>query len=157
MVVLELEESSLLLDEKLLRFMDQLELLEEKRAALNSLIEQGWFSMSKARYSMGNKRVSALQYASEIEPLVCVHARTLDNGEVDFCTERSKQKARDEAGKEARSIEDIGPQEEVIELSAEIATLQTAILNSRQELKQCRKDKPILQEVSATRLEKLTD
>ncbi|KAK1898655.1 Coiled-coil domain containing protein 115 [Dissostichus eleginoides] len=112
MVVLELEESSLLLDEKLLRFMDQLELLEEKRAALNSLIEQGWFSMSKARYSMGNKRVSALQYASEIEPLVCVHARTLDNGEVDFCTERSKQKARDEAGKEARSIEDIGPQEE---------------------------------------------
>lgn len=221
MVVLELEESSLLLDEKLLRFMDQLELLEEKRAAVNSLIEQGWFSMSKARYSMGNKRVSALQYASEMEPLVCVHARTLDNGEVDFCTERSKQKARDEAGKEARSIEDIGPQEEgvrrrnkpknnipekkegeeassekaaevtpirksdqnpqqdplkwfgilvpqtlkqaqssftqVIELSAEIATLQTAILNSRQELKQCRKDKPILQEVSATRLEKLTD
>lgn len=41
-----------------------------------------------------------------------MHYRTLDNGEVDFCTERSKQKARDEAGKEARSIEDIGPQEE---------------------------------------------
>ncbi len=36
----ELEESSLLLDEKLLRFMDQLESLEEKRATLNSLIEQ---------------------------------------------------------------------------------------------------------------------
>uniref|UniRef100_A0A7N6AXM0 Vacuolar ATPase assembly protein VMA22 n=1 Tax=Anabas testudineus TaxID=64144 RepID=A0A7N6AXM0_ANATE len=69
MGVSELEESSLLLDEKLLQFMDQLELLEEKRATLNSLIEQGWFSMSKARYSMGNKQVSALQYASEIEPL----------------------------------------------------------------------------------------
>lgn len=40
MGVTELEESSLLLDEKLLRFMDQLELLEEKRATLNSLIEQ---------------------------------------------------------------------------------------------------------------------
>lgn len=36
----ELEESSLLLDESLLRFMDQLELLKEKRATLNSLIEQ---------------------------------------------------------------------------------------------------------------------
>lgn len=40
MGVTELEESSLLLDEKLLRFMDQLELLEEKRATLNTLIEQ---------------------------------------------------------------------------------------------------------------------
>lgn len=36
---------------------------------------QGWFSISKARYSMGNKQVSALQYASEIEPLVHVHTR----------------------------------------------------------------------------------
>lgn len=36
---------------------------------------QGWFSMSKARYSMGNKQVSALQYASRIEPLVRVNAR----------------------------------------------------------------------------------
>lgn len=40
MGVSELDKSSLLLDEKLLRFMDQLELLEEKRLALNSLIEQ---------------------------------------------------------------------------------------------------------------------
>merc|ERR1711915_589943 len=109
MGISELEESSLSLDGKLLRFMDQLELLEEKRATLNSLIEQGWFTMSKARYSMGNKQVSALQYASEIEPLVCVHARTLDNGEVDFCTERVTQSK--ESGKDVRSIEDIGPQE----------------------------------------------
>uniref|UniRef100_A0AAQ4R8X0 Vacuolar ATPase assembly protein VMA22 n=1 Tax=Gasterosteus aculeatus aculeatus TaxID=481459 RepID=A0AAQ4R8X0_GASAC len=69
MGVSESEGSSTLLDEKLLRFMEQLELLEEKRASLNSLIEQGWFSMSKARYSMGNKHVSPLQYASEMEPL----------------------------------------------------------------------------------------
>ncbi|XP_076596220.1 vacuolar ATPase assembly protein VMA22 [Chaetodon auriga] len=210
MGVSELEESSLLLDERLLRFMDQLELLEEKRATLNSLIEQGWFSMSKARYSMGNKQVSALQYASEIEPLVCVHARTLENGEVDFCTERVKEKCCNEDGKDARSIEDIGPQEEgirrrikpnkditekeankeassekapevtpvrkseqnpqqdplkwfgilvpqslkqaqssfrqVIELSAEIAALQTAVLNTREELKHSMKDKHVLQE-----------
>lgn len=48
MGVKELEQSSLLLDEKLLRFMEQLELLEEKRAALNSLIEQVRHSYSYA-------------------------------------------------------------------------------------------------------------
>lgn len=36
----EVEELSLQLDEKLMLFMDQLELLEEKRKAFNSLIEQ---------------------------------------------------------------------------------------------------------------------
>ncbi|XP_054464488.1 coiled-coil domain-containing protein 115 [Anoplopoma fimbria] len=219
MVVSDLDKSSVLLDEKLLCFMEQLELLEEKRAALNSLIEQGWFSMSKARYSMGNKHVSPLQYASEIEPLVCVHAKTLDNGEVDFCTERVKQKCN-EVGKD--KIEDIGPQEEgvrrrikpkkdmtekeaseetssekapevtpvrksdqnpqqdplkwfgilvpqslkhaqssfqqVVELSAEIATLQTAVLNTRRELKHSMKDKRIhLEEASATQLDKMAD
>ncbi|XP_008302307.1 coiled-coil domain-containing protein 115 isoform X2 [Stegastes partitus] len=208
MGVSEEEESSLLLDEKLIRFMDQLESLEEKRATLNSLIEQGWFSMSKARYSMGNKQVSALQYASEIEPLVCVNARTQDNGEVQFCTERPTQKSSKESAKDL-PIEDVGPQEEgvrrrnkpkkdirekeasedasskkapeanpvrksdhdpqqdplkwfgilvpqslkqaqssfkqVIELSAEIATLQIAVLNTRQELKDCLKNKHTLQ------------
>lgn len=205
MGVPEVEESSLLLDEKLMRFMDELELLEEKRATLNSLIEQGWFSMSKARYSMGNKQVSALQYASEIEPLVCVNARMQDDGEVQFCTERPTQKCSEESARDLRPIEDVGPQEEgvrrrnkpkkekaekdasddasskkapevnpvrksdqnpqqdplkwfgilvpqslkqaqssfkqVIELSAEIATLQTAVLNTRQELKDCLKNK----------------
>ncbi|XP_008302309.1 coiled-coil domain-containing protein 115 isoform X3 [Stegastes partitus] len=208
MGVSEEEESSLLLDEKLIRFMDQLESLEEKRATLNSLIEQGWFSMSKARYSMGNKQVSALQYASEIEPLVCVNDRTQDNGEVQFCTERPTQKSSKESAKDL-PIEDVGPQEEgvrrrnkpkkdirekeasedasskkapeanpvrksdhdpqqdplkwfgilvpqslkqaqssfkqVIELSAEIATLQIAVLNTRQELKDCLKNKHTLQ------------
>ncbi|XP_026188173.1 vacuolar ATPase assembly protein VMA22 isoform X1 [Mastacembelus armatus] len=220
MGVSELEESSLLFDEKLLRFMDQLELLEEKRATLNSLIEQGWFSMSKARYSMGNKQVSALQYASEIEPMVFVHARTLDSGEVDFCTERVPPNR--ESGKDVRSIENIGPQDEgvrrrnkpknnttekeanvqtgddkapevssvkksdtnsqqdplkwfgilvpqslkqaqssfkqVIDLSAEIATLQTSVLNIRQELKNSMKDKLTLQEkASGAKLDKAAD
>lgn len=40
MGVSKLKESSVVLDEELLRFMDLLELLEEKRAAFNSLIEQ---------------------------------------------------------------------------------------------------------------------
>lgn len=201
MVVTETQEH-LLLDEKLLRFMDQLELLEQKRAALNSLIEQGWFSLTQARYSMGNKQVSALQYASEMEPLVCVHVRTLEDGEVEFLTVKSTQKCEDST----RCIEDIGPQEEgvrrrnrpkkditekkasgdtssenapeknplrkrdqnpqqdplkwfgilvpqplkqaqssfkqVIELSAEIAALQIAVLNTRQELKHGLGNKP---------------
>ncbi|CAK6951513.1 coiled-coil domain-containing protein 115 [Scomber scombrus] len=221
MGVTELEESSLLLDEKLLRFMDQLELLEEKRATLNTLIEQGWFSMSKARYSMGNKQVSALQYASEIEPLICVHARSLDTGKMDFCAERVSQKCSI-SGKDDRSIEDIGPQEEgvrkrikskkdvtkketsedassekapevppvrksdqnpqqdplkwfgilvpqslkqaqssfkqVIDLSAEIATLQTAVLIARQDLMHSMKEKYTLQEkTSGAQLDKVAD
>ncbi|XP_014886597.1 coiled-coil domain-containing protein 115 [Poecilia latipinna] len=114
MGVLRPEESCLLLDEKLLYFMDQLELLEEKRKTLNSLIEQGWFSISKARYSMGNKQVSALQFANEMEPLVSVHVRTLQNDKVEFCAERSSQKCNDEFVKEPTPIEDIGPQEEGI-------------------------------------------
>ncbi|XP_030589138.1 vacuolar ATPase assembly protein VMA22 [Archocentrus centrarchus] len=203
MGVSEVEESFLLLDEKLLRFMEQLELLEEKRATFNSLIEQGWFSMSKARYTMGNKQVSALQYASELKPLVCVHTRMLDNGEVDFSTERFTQTCSKESGKDQKAIEDIGPQEEgvrrrnrpkkgiaekeesestssekppaakrdqnphqdplkwfgvlvpqslkhaqssfkqVIELSAQIAALQTAVLSARQELKHSLQNKHI--------------
>ena len=38
----EAEETSLLLDEQLLQYMDQLESLQEKRSALNALIEQVW-------------------------------------------------------------------------------------------------------------------
>ncbi|XP_029361602.1 vacuolar ATPase assembly protein VMA22 [Echeneis naucrates] len=217
MGVSELEESCLSLDEKLLGFMEQLDVLEQKRAALNSLIEQGWFTMSKARYSMGNKQVCALQYASEMEPLVCVHARKLDDGNVEFSTERVTQSKESE--KDVRLIEDIGPQEkgvrrrnkpqkditekgandkpssekateatpvkqrdhshqqdplkwfgilvpqslkqaqsafkQVIELSAEIATLQTAILNTKQELRNSMKHKHVLQEeISAAQLDK---
>lgn len=190
----DLERFSLEIDVKLLRFMDQLELLEEKRASLNALIEQGWFSISKARYSMGNKQVSSLQYASEIEPLLCVHTQSLDNGEIQFSTNKVNEKSNEDL----KPVEDIGPQEtgvrqrkqkkpnvdkkeesertipeqlqeikkvpkcvhspqqdplkwfgilvpqslkqaqssfkQVIELSAEIASLQTAVLNTRQEL-----------------------
>lgn len=38
--------------------------------------------------------------------------RTLDNGEVDFSTERAQQKCSKEVGLDAKSVEDIGPQEE---------------------------------------------
>uniref|UniRef100_A0A8C7CZR8 Vacuolar ATPase assembly protein VMA22 n=1 Tax=Oncorhynchus kisutch TaxID=8019 RepID=A0A8C7CZR8_ONCKI len=195
------KEECVLLDQKLLVFMDQLELLEEKRERLNSLIEQGWFSMSKARYSMGNKQVSALQYGSEMEPLVRVHTRTLESGEAEFQTKRRTLKSPQE-----RQVEDIGPKDkegvrrrvktqevpeidqsdnkhpltetepapsskpeanpqqdplkwfgilvpqtlkqaqasfkQVVELSAEVATLQSAVLTTRQQLWTRRTDGP---------------
>lgn len=107
-------EVDLLIDDKLLRFMDQLELLEEKRTRLNTLIEQGWFTMSKARYSMGNKQVSALQYESEMEPLVHVHTRALENGETEFYVERIAQtkSCPDDISKDFSPVEDIGPKDE---------------------------------------------
>lgn len=38
-------------------------------------LSQGWFSLSKARYAMGAKSVGPLQYASRMEPQVCVYTR----------------------------------------------------------------------------------
>ncbi|KAJ8359436.1 hypothetical protein SKAU_G00159610 [Synaphobranchus kaupii] len=108
----EMNEASQRLDECLLRFMDQLELLEEKRERLNSLIEQGWFSISKARYSMGNKQVSTLQYGSEIEPRVQINVRVLENGEAEFDTQRVERLRSEDLEKDPRQVEDIGPKDE---------------------------------------------
>ncbi|XP_077574971.1 vacuolar ATPase assembly protein VMA22 [Stigmatopora nigra] len=197
-----MDESAQSLDEKLLDFMDQLELLENKRARLNSLIEQGWFSISKARFSMGNKQVSTLQYASEMRPLVSLCISTLDHDKIEFCTEvppledrkiqvedigphkegvKQRRKPK-KSNREKESEEDLVvksskkmPQEQpisksqhnpqkdplqwfgilvpqslkqaqesfkqVIELSAEIATLQVLILNTRNELQHSFKKK----------------
>ncbi|KAF7696062.1 hypothetical protein HF521_006156 [Silurus meridionalis] len=104
-----LDPASLRLDEQLLHFMDQLEILEEKRQKLNMLIEEGWFNISKARYSMGNKQVSALQYASEMEPLVLVHASLSEKGEAAFRCKRINDKA--EELKQSDTVETIGPTE----------------------------------------------
>ncbi|XP_051961579.1 coiled-coil domain-containing protein 115-like [Xyrauchen texanus] len=101
-------DQQLRLDEQLLLFMDQLEALEEKRDKLNSLIEEVWFSIAKARYSMGNKQVSALLYASEMEPLVNVHASLLESGKVEFKCERSENNTEELKN---NMIEDIGAKE----------------------------------------------
>ena len=50
---------------------------------------QGWFSLSKARYSMGNKQVSSLQYASEMEPQIFVQARWVVTSWNNSCNNRS--------------------------------------------------------------------
>ncbi|XP_067227200.1 coiled-coil domain-containing protein 115 [Chanodichthys erythropterus] len=96
------------LDAQLLLFMDQLEALEEKRHKLNSLIEEGWFSIAKARYSMGNKQVSVLQYASEMEPLVHVEASLLEGGTAEFKCERRENKTEEPKN---NTVEDIGAKE----------------------------------------------
>ena len=49
---------------------------------------QGWFSLSKARYSMGNKQVSSLQYASEMEPQILVQARWVVTSWNNSCNNR---------------------------------------------------------------------
>lgn len=103
-----MRDQQICLDEQLLLFMDQLEALEEKRHKLNSLIEEGWFSISKARYSMGNKQVSSLQYASEMEPLVHVEASLLESGTVEFKCNRAENKTEELKN---NTIEDIGAKE----------------------------------------------
>ncbi|XP_066528571.1 coiled-coil domain-containing protein 115 isoform X2 [Hoplias malabaricus] len=104
-----LDPVSLKIDQQLLQFMEQLEILEEKRQKLNSLIEEGWFNISKARYSMGNKQVSALQYASEMKPLICVQSSISEKGEVAFKCEPTEFKS--EELKASGTAEDIGPKD----------------------------------------------
>ncbi|XP_076840719.1 vacuolar ATPase assembly protein VMA22 isoform X2 [Brachyhypopomus gauderio] len=103
-----LDPASLRIDQRLLYFMDQLEILEEKRQKFNALIEEGWFNISKARYSMGNKQVSALQYASEMDPHVYVTTSLSENGVVEFQCERTENK---EELNESDIVENIGPTE----------------------------------------------
>ena len=50
------------LDEITLEFFENLERLQEKRASLCAALKDGHLNLSKARYSMGNKSVGALQY-----------------------------------------------------------------------------------------------
>lgn len=109
---LEVGEVSVRLDGLLLRFMDQMENLQEKRNLLNSLIEAGWFAMSKARYAMGNKCVSSLQYGHEMAPLVRLHTNALEKGEVQFRTERTEPKPVENSKEEPKEVEEIGPKEE---------------------------------------------
>ncbi|KAM9445571.1 coiled-coil domain-containing protein 115 [Clarias gariepinus] len=104
-----LDPTSLRLDQQLIGFMDQLEILEVKRQKLNTLIEEGWFNISKARYSMGNKQVSALQYASEMKPLVHVYTSRSEKGEAEFKCERVNEKQ--EELKQSDTVDTIGPLE----------------------------------------------
>uniref|UniRef100_A0A673UMN8 Vacuolar ATPase assembly protein VMA22 n=2 Tax=Suricata suricatta TaxID=37032 RepID=A0A673UMN8_SURSU len=85
-------------DSLLLQLLQDLEELEAKRAALNSRVEEGWFSLSKARYAMGAKSVGPLQYASRMEPQVCVYISEAQDGLQKFWLVRPSAQTPEEVG-----------------------------------------------------------
>ncbi|XP_012372003.1 coiled-coil domain-containing protein 115-like [Octodon degus] len=82
------------LDSLLLQLLSDLEELETKRAALNARVEE-------ARYAMGAKSVGPLQYASRMEPRVCVRASEDRDGRRTFRV----------VSTEAQTPEELGPRE----------------------------------------------
>uniref|UniRef100_A0A673M5H7 Vacuolar ATPase assembly protein VMA22 n=1 Tax=Sinocyclocheilus rhinocerous TaxID=307959 RepID=A0A673M5H7_9TELE len=94
------------------------------------LLTQGWFSIAKARYSMGNKQVSALQYASEMEPLVYVETSVLEGGTAELKCERKENKTEE---LKSDTIEDIGAKETVSGLRRRINTIQKGVKEEEQE------------------------
>ncbi|XP_060678472.1 coiled-coil domain-containing protein 115 [Hemiscyllium ocellatum] len=76
------------LDRLLLRYLRDVESLAERRGRLERLMEQGWFSLSKARYAMGNKWVSSLQYGPQMVPLAHVDVSPNEDGHRCFKVER---------------------------------------------------------------------
>ena len=54
-------------DHLIVEFLESLECLQEKREYLNASIRGGHLHLSKARHSMGNKSVGALQYSHKMD------------------------------------------------------------------------------------------
>ncbi|XP_024603058.1 coiled-coil domain-containing protein 115 [Neophocaena asiaeorientalis asiaeorientalis] len=86
------------LDSVLLQLLGDLEELEAKRAALNARVEEGWLSLSKARYAMGAKSVGPLQYASRMEPQVRVCTSEAQDGPQKFWMVRAGTQTPEEVG-----------------------------------------------------------
>ncbi|KAM5298308.1 coiled-coil domain-containing protein 115 [Ctenodactylus gundi] len=86
------------LDSLLLQLLGDLEELEAKRAALNARVEEGWLSLAKARYAMGAKSVGPLQYASRMEPRVCVRVSEAQGGQQTFRVVRTDTQTPEEVG-----------------------------------------------------------
>ena len=61
------------LDQFLLEFFEKLEALEGVRNDLTNAMRNGFLSMSKARYSMGNKAVGEMQYARDMTASTLVY------------------------------------------------------------------------------------
>uniref|UniRef100_G3QGV5 Vacuolar ATPase assembly protein VMA22 n=1 Tax=Gorilla gorilla gorilla TaxID=9595 RepID=G3QGV5_GORGO len=59
---------------------------------------KGWLSLAKARYAMGAKSVGPLQYASHMEPQVCLHASEAQEGLQKFKVVRAGVHAPEEVG-----------------------------------------------------------
>ncbi|XP_061470387.1 coiled-coil domain-containing protein 115 [Rhineura floridana] len=100
------------LDQIILYLFDALEMLQTKREAFNSLVEQGWFSLSKSRYAMGNKSVSTLQYGHQMIPLVRVKTSKKEKGQVEFHVVSEDVDAPKQ--KVIGAVEEFGPSEQVL-------------------------------------------
>ncbi|XP_044162665.1 coiled-coil domain-containing protein 115 isoform X2 [Bufo gargarizans] len=102
------------LDQLLLRLLDDLEALKEKRQSLNALVEEGWFCLSQSRYSMGNHSVSSLQYQPEMAPSVRVQD-SAEDGVTTFTVERVQPGNRDKGKEETlQEVENIGAADQVL-------------------------------------------
>ncbi|XP_032064508.1 coiled-coil domain-containing protein 115 [Thamnophis elegans] len=100
------------LDRVILHLFDALEMLQTKREAFNSMVEQGWFSLSKSRYAMGNKSVSTLQYGHQMTPLVRIETSKAEDGHTQFqVIAEDVFKGKDES---PTIVEEIGPSEQVL-------------------------------------------
>ncbi|XP_034289821.1 coiled-coil domain-containing protein 115 [Pantherophis guttatus] len=100
------------LDRVILHLFDALEILQTKREAFNSMVEQGWFSLSKSRYAMGNKSVSTLQYGHQMTPLVRIETSKAEDGQTQFqVITEDAFKGKDE---NPAFVEEIGPSEQVL-------------------------------------------
>ncbi|XP_071110226.1 coiled-coil domain-containing protein 115-like [Haliotis cracherodii] len=73
----QLEEVSEKLDKNLLDFFDVLGQVYQEQAKLEQYMRDGFLNLSRARYSMGVKSVSATQLPDEMDPLLTI----LVNGE----------------------------------------------------------------------------
>ncbi|XP_038237296.1 coiled-coil domain-containing protein 115 isoform X2 [Dermochelys coriacea] len=102
------------LDERLLHLLGALETLQGKRDEFNRRVEQGWFSLSRSRFAMGCKSVSALQYGACMEPLVRVHASEGESGQVAFQVIPGEWDPSAEAAEGSPAVEEIGPQDQVL-------------------------------------------
>ena len=54
-------------DHLIVEFLESLECLQEKREYLNASIRGGHLHLSKARHSMGNKSLGALQHSHKMD------------------------------------------------------------------------------------------
>uniref|UniRef100_U3FXB1 Vacuolar ATPase assembly protein VMA22 n=1 Tax=Micrurus fulvius TaxID=8637 RepID=U3FXB1_MICFL len=100
------------LDRVVLHLFDALEMLQTKREVFNGMVEQGWFSLSKSRYAMGNKSVSTLQYGHQMTPSIWIETSKAEDGQTQFqVITEDAFKGKDES---PAFLEEIGPSEQVL-------------------------------------------
>ncbi|XP_062979165.1 coiled-coil domain-containing protein 115 [Elgaria multicarinata webbii] len=100
------------LDQLILHLFHVLETLQSKREAFNGLVEEGWFSLSKSRYAMGNNSVSTLQYGHQMTPLVRMQISEGEKGRLEF--QVVSEDAPKQKGEGTAIVEEIGPREQVL-------------------------------------------